>query len=37
MRRLLAAMVGAASIGLALSWAFTQAHAEGAKVEVSEK
>jgi predicted lipoprotein with Yx(FWY)xxD motif len=35
--RLLAAMVGAASIGLALSWTFTQAQAEGAKVEVSEK
>jgi predicted lipoprotein with Yx(FWY)xxD motif len=30
-------MVGAASIGLALSWTFTQAQAEGAKVEVSEK
>jgi predicted lipoprotein with Yx(FWY)xxD motif len=37
MQRLLAAMVGAASIGLALSWTFTQARAEGAKVEVSEK
>jgi predicted lipoprotein with Yx(FWY)xxD motif len=37
MRRLAAAMLGAASIGLAVSWTFAQARAEGAKVEVSEK
>ena len=37
MRRLLAAVLGAASIGLAVPWPLTQARAEGAKVEVSEK
>jgi predicted lipoprotein with Yx(FWY)xxD motif len=37
MRRLLAAVLGAASIGLAVSWTFAQARAEGAEVEVSEK
>ena len=37
MRLLAAAMLGAASIGLAVSGTFTEARAEGAKVEVSEK
>jgi predicted lipoprotein with Yx(FWY)xxD motif len=37
MRRLLAAVLGAASIGLAVFWPLTQARAEEAKVEVSEK
>jgi predicted lipoprotein with Yx(FWY)xxD motif len=37
MRRLAAAMVGAAIIGLAVSWTVAQAWAEGAKIEVSEK
>jgi predicted lipoprotein with Yx(FWY)xxD motif len=37
MRLLAAAMLGAASIGLAVSWTLTEARAQGARVEVSEK
>jgi len=37
MRRRFAAVLSAASIGLAIPWTFPQAQAEGAKVEVSEK
>jgi predicted lipoprotein with Yx(FWY)xxD motif len=37
MRRLAAAMLGAASIGLAVPWTVTLARAEGANLEVSEK